>query len=299
LKNLKISNVHERNGSWYFVKQIKGKRQWIKLCRVGEGEHTLYRKLAKFTQPQAQSVEEMLDAFSISGMTNLSPRTQQNYRASLQKLKDGFGEFLPNDVEPTHIAQYLQFRANEDAPIQGNREITCLGSAFNYAMRMGWARQNPCHGVRRNRERPRDRYIRHDEFLAVFNKAPDHVQDLLAVAYLTGFRQGDLRGLRKSSISPDGIVIEESKTGHRRTITWSPALQFFLTRATSRTPHSDFVLTNSKGEPWSLWAVQSLMRRLNVDWTFHDIRAKAESDHEEGLGLLPLYKRSKVSRPVR
>ena len=35
------------------------------------------------------------------------------------------------------------------------------------------------------------------------------------------------------------------------------------------------------------------MRRLKVEWTFHDLRAKAESDSETGLGLLTRYKRAR------
>jgi hypothetical protein len=41
------------------------------------------------------------------------------------------------------------------------------------------------------------------------------------------------------------------------------------------------------------------MRRLDVDWTFHALRAKAESDHAKGLGLLSRYKRARDLDPTR
>jgi hypothetical protein len=41
------------------------------------------------------------------------------------------------------------------------------------------------------------------------------------------------------------------------------------------------------------------MGRLQVEWTFHDLRAKAESDHRKGLGLLARYKRAKQLEPTR
>jgi hypothetical protein len=41
------------------------------------------------------------------------------------------------------------------------------------------------------------------------------------------------------------------------------------------------------------------MRRLQVDWNFHDIRAKAESDHATGMGLLSRYKRARRITPTR
>lgn len=35
------------------------------------------------------------------------------------------------------------------------------------------------------------------------------------------------------------------------------------------------------------------MRRLDVSWTFHDLRAKADSDHETGLGLMRRHNRAR------
>ena len=109
--------------------------------------------------------------------------------------------------------------------------------------------------------------------------------------------------MKRYQITPDGVRFQESKTGKVRLIEWSPALQFFLTRATSRAPMSPYVFTNSQGDKWTKWAMASVLRRLRrkiggESWTWHDLRAKAESDHKDGLGLLPLYKRAKRVRPV-
>ena len=167
----------------------------------------------------------------------------------------------------------------------------------------GLCRSNPCRGVRRNPQLPRQRYVRDDEFRRVFEKASPAFQDFLAGLYLTGFRQGDLRRLRKNQLTPHGIRVEESKTGKIRVVQWSEALRFFITRASSRATESEVVFTNSQGDPWSRWAIQSAVRRLRArtkhDWTLHDVRAKAESDHAEGLGLLPLYRRATRVTPVR
>jgi hypothetical protein len=46
-------------------------------------------------------------------------------------------------------------------------------------------------------------------------------------------------------------------------------------------------------------AIQSAMRRLDVSWTFHDLRAKADSDHETGLGLMCRYNRARRLRAVK
>jgi hypothetical protein len=42
------------------------------------------------------------------------------------------------------------------------------------------------------------------------------------------------------------------------------------------------VFTGRLGAPWSQWAVQSQMRRLNVDWHFH-LCAKAATDAQHAI----------------
>lgn len=182
-----------------------------------------------------------------------------------------------------------------------NREVACLSSVFNFGMRSGDCQSNPCHGVRRNPQPPRTRYIEHEEFRAAIDGAPEAFQDFLAALYLTGLRQSEIRRLRKSQLEAGRIVIREPKTGKVTRVEVSDTLQGFLLRACSRTPQSPFVFTNTQGEPWTVWAIQSQSRRLKgkTDWTLHDVRAKAETDSESGLGLLPLYRRARRIKAVR
>jgi len=258
----------------------------------------MYSALAQATKPRCHNTKDLINEYLMRGMADLSASTQAGYHRKKKNLLLVFGSTDPDSIEPGHIAQYLEARKQQNSPVAGNREICLLSSVFNYGMRQGYCKTNPCK-VRRNTERPGKRYIPHDEFLAAFNRCAPEGQDLLALAYLTGLRQKDLRTLKKAQITPDGIVVDESKTGKRRIIGWSESLRYFLLRATSRTPDSEYVLTNTKGQPWGEWAVQSLMRRLKTDFTFHQIRHKAETDHREGMGLLPLYRRVTRHGPTR
>lgn len=298
-----VERVFIRHGSYHYDlgRDEQGKRRSMVLCRLSDGEHAVYAALARIVKPGARTCREMYESFLSHGTTELAPRTRLDYYTYRDALYAVFGDTDPDDVEPSHVAQYLEGRS---AKKLANKEIAALSSAYNYAMRRGLVKTNPCRGVRRNRVKPRDRYVRHDEFLAVFNAAPEHVQDLMAGIYLMVVRPGEARQLRRSSITPDGVLIEESKTGKRKIVQWSPALQFFLTRATSRAPESPFVFTNSRGEQWTEFAMHSALKRLwptlpVARWRWHDLRAKGESDHKSGgHGLLALYKRAKVVAPV-
>jgi hypothetical protein len=103
------------------------------------------------------------------------------------------------------------------------------------------------------------------------------------------------------------VLLEESKTDKMKLVTWTPALRYIVTRATSRAPRSPFVFTNSRGEKLTKEAMHSALRRVRAAlpedaprWHFHDLRAKGESDHQDGgHGLLQLYKRASVVKAVR
>ena len=296
--------VHQRHGSYYYVVETQGKQKWTKLCRVKDGEAVLYKQLGRFLRPAGRTLGDLFDTFLAFGMGDLAPRTQKDYIHYIEHLRPVWADMSPLDVTSSDVAQYLENCKEKGKSVTGNRHMSCMSSVFNFAMRKGWCESNPCRGVRRNKEVNRTRYVRHDELARAYRAAPPAFQDFLGLAYLTGLRQGDLRRLRRSQCLPTGLRIEESKTGKVKLVQWSEGLRFYVLRAQSRAPHSDFILTNSRGEPWTEFAVQSAMRRLREvvggePWNLHDLRAKAESDHEEGLGLLPLYKRVQRVRPVR
>jgi hypothetical protein len=296
-------NVHIKHGRYYFVGQYEGKRRWVALTRVSEGDAALYAAYAKLLRANTGTISAIMDRYIANGMEDLSERTKRDYRAYIKRnLRGVFGESMPSDIDSADIYEYLERRKADGAPIVANREVACLSSIFNYAIRRRLAKYNPCLGVQRNKEKPKNRYVRDDEFLKGFEAAEDYVQDLMAGIYLMGLRPGEARRLLRTQITPKGIRWEESKTGNIKIIEWSHALQFFVTRATSRC-ESAYIFTNSRGMKWTEWGMHSALRRIRarVDgptWTWHDLRAKAESDSEEGMGMLQLYKRMTRIKPV-
>jgi integrase len=282
--------VHIKDGAYYHVQRVNGKRPWTFLCRVSDGDQALYTALARLATPRPSNMGALIHEYSVRGMAELRPKTQKNYRSYISNLTAVFGHMQPDQITPGDVARYLETRKQAGAPVMGNREIEMLGSVYQYGLRNGFCESNPCRFVRRNKEAPRRLYLTHDEFLEAFNRAPEPLQDFLALAYLTGLRQKDLRELKRTQLQPEGIVVDESKTGKRRVVGWSDSLRWFVERACARSD-SPYVLTGQYKRPWGEWGVQSAMRRLGVEWTLHQVRHKAETDHREGMGLLPLYRR--------
>jgi hypothetical protein len=129
------------------------------------------------------------------------------------------------------------------------------------------------------------------------------VQDLLAVAYLTGIRQTDLRLMRPENVRNGRLEFIESKTGKSADYELTPTLRFFIDRALARGGSTLF--TSPKGLPWSEWGLQSAMRRLKAGFQFRQLRHKAQTDAPDRnvighMGQMRVaYTRADRRRPVK
>lgn len=293
--------VHEKHGRYYYV----DKNQWHPLTRIDEGPSKLYDALQEWTSDRPATYGQVMILFIARALPELKSASRPEYVRIIQnRLMHHFGHMILDTLDSSHIARYLQLRKEEGAPVGGNREKAVLGSIISWGMRFGWCGYNPCFGVRRNRETPSRRYVTDAEFRADFDRASPALQDLFAVAYLSGLRQTDLLIMSKrQNIKEKGIELVQSKDGKFRFIEWSAALKYFVDRALARSD-CDHVFVGLSGKPWSVDGLQSAMRRLGPSFKFRELRPKAASDADHNvLGhdaqMLVRYVRAQRLRPVR
>jgi integrase len=298
------AGVTIKHGRYYLVRRNK----WHALTRVEEGEIALLEAYYHLTNDDPQTYAGIFLAFVRNGMGKLSPDTQREYRRIiLTRLIPFCGHMPRNTLKPSHVAQYLQRREDEGAAVAGNREFACLSSACNFAMRRGWLESNPCRGVRRNTERPSLAYVPHERLSGAIDRAPECVQDLLAVAYLTGIRQTDLRLMKRDAVQGGHLRFTESKTKKPAEYEITPTLRIFIERALARAAAvgSEFLFTSPRGLPWSKWGLQSAMRRLKPGFQFRQLRPKAQTDAPDKnvighMGQMRVvYTRQERRRPVK
>jgi hypothetical protein len=288
-----------KNGRYYLVRHNK----WNGLSRVSDGEIAFWRSYYRLTQAEPNSMAGVMLAYLDHGTADLTDGTRKKYeQAIVTRLIPYCGHMAPDMLTSSHVAQYLEARKKAGAAIGANRERAALSSACNYAMRQGWMSGNPCHGVRRNKERPATRYVEHAELVPVLDRAGP-LYELLAAAYLTGLRQTDLRALKKDAVTEVGLLVTESKTGKERLVEWTPTLRRIISAAMRRSTN-DYVFTSTRGLPWSVWGLQSAMRRLQAGFRFRDLRPKAASDAAHnvlghGEAMLRVYKRRHRLKPVK
>jgi integrase len=284
------ARVYLQNGWWFFVPKTGPK---VKLAKEADRSDALraYADLMD-ARPRAGTVGDLLDRYRREILPAKGVKTRREQERQIGKLAAVFGAVAVGGVTSTHIAQYLDA---SEAKVSANREIALLSHAYTKAVRWGLVQTNPCRGVERNKEKPRDRYIAHEEFIVVMEAAPAMVAVMMALAYLTGQREGDLLRLRRSAITADGLLFQQGKTGKRLLIHWTPALRWAVEQAGKLQPDgigSLWVVAQRDGKPYSesgfMTAWQKHIRRCHTEgliaerFTFHDIRAKAGSDAKDG-----------------
>jgi integrase len=316
--------VHEKHGRYFYV----DKNKWTPLCRVSESPSELHRALAKLTGEPSKTLLGIFSDFTASrDFAALAESTRRQYKYFyFGRLNDFCGDLLPHEVEAADVAQYLQKRKvnkKGKGAISGNRERAALSSAYEWAMRHGKAKANPCRGIRRNPEKPSKVAIKSADLSAKIDEAPVHFAEVMQLAYLTGIRAVDLRALKLSNLTAEGIEFTESKTGKHVVTAWTPTLRELVDtilkartermtrqyankyRAPRPAQEHDYLLTNRFGKPLTVWGVISNMRRLDTGFQFKAIRAKAQTDGGERnvLGhtgqMREVYTRRRKLVPVR
>lgn len=296
--------VYAKHGAFYYVH--RDCNRWEKL---GTDIVEARRKGNLYNDPDQTygTLAYYLDAFLVWSekrvvQEQLSIRTLKEYRENAKRLKAYFGQMLPGDVEPSHIGKYLDLGVEMQRPIAANREKACLSACFTWLIRTGEGnvKINPCIGVKRNKETPRERYVEHHEYQAVRNIAPKSVRALLDLIYRTLQRPEDIIKWTPAKniiikTEPDGTTKRiirnkprktENTTGKVVDIEITPEIDAILKdlRADGNVigMHTPLIRT-LKGEAYTYDGLKSMLQRYiqKVDvasFGFYDLKGKGATD---------------------
>ncbi|MBU2795490.1 tyrosine-type recombinase/integrase [Acidithiobacillus sp. VAN18-2] len=279
--------MHQKGPVYYYVVLVGGKRKWIRLA------DNYPEAVAKWAEMEGRNasgstVGQAIDKYIATELAKLAESTRHEYIRQSGRLRSVFGHMPLNEVRGSDVAAYLD---QHPSPVAANREMALFSTIFSFAIRWGWCDHNPAKGVRRNKEKPRDRYITDEEFSILREHADEQWRCIMDIAYLTAMRRGDIMKLRLSDIRPDALVISQGKTGKRMSFEMTPSLANALERAKRlrRRIGSLYVFCTRDGQPHSVSGWNSSWRRIVArsgveDAHFHDIRAKALTDAKRAAG---------------
>lgn len=219
-------------------------------------------------------------------LPSVSFRTQHDYRRHVDRLVAVFGTSALDTITPADVAEY---RDRRSAKIQANRELAVLSVCWNWARERGYTEKaNPCAGIRRNKERGRDRYLTDAEFSALLEHADQSLQDVMRLALLTGQRVGDVLAVTRAAIIDNELVFRQSKTGAkvriRITGTLKTLVDELLTR--KRIATGPYLIQDDNGQRISYWTLCKRWDRIREaaglpGVQMRDIRPKVASDLDD------------------
>jgi integrase len=232
----------------------------------------------------------------------LAPRTASDYSKDAEALKAGLGRFRIAQLEPKHVAEYRDVRA-EGAPSHVRNELAALSAAMSYAVERGLVARNPCQEVKRPSRKCRERLISHDEYLAVHAKAVDSVKRAMVLAVRTLAQPTDVLAMGPRNIirQPDGkrlLRFSRGKTGVWVEVEVVGELAQAIDAAVAENPTWPTFVHREDGGAYTVDGIGAMFRRYcaagkgNVtDFGLRDLRAKGATDmYRAGIPIRTIQK---------
>jgi integrase len=147
-----------------------------------------------------------------------------------ENLKEEFGGMKVPDITTTRIKGFIEKRmADKLTNASINRELSALKRMFSLAIKTTPPKVPMVPYIPMLKEdNVRKGFFEHDKFLALRDALPGYLKPLLTFGYLTGWRYGEIVGLKWSQVNlKEGIVrLEpgETKNGKGRTLFLEPEL---------------------------------------------------------------------------
>ncbi len=164
-------------------------------------------------------ITHYIDRFLAETLPLAAPSTHRDLMRQFGNLRRAFGDMRPEQVEPTHIYEYMDRRAqpNEElgwkgAPVQANREVSQLSQLFRRLIKWGVVKANPCRDVDRFTEFARARAPAIDELEEFKAVASPVIQLYIDFKLMTGLRVGDILDLPRIPIEAEGFEVEYGKS---------------------------------------------------------------------------------------
>ena len=238
---------------------------------------------ARTSGPQGPTLGELSDAY-LQDYHVRQFRSQSTARGRIAHLVAFFGHEARAAALTTYqIRQYqLARRAAGAATGTINRETSALHRMCTLAVHWGWLDTVPGFPDRLRENPPRQGFFEHPEYLAVRAHLPAPWQDILDLAYYSGWRKNEILGLTWDEIDEAGGVIRlspaRSKTLVGRILPIShPIAEALARRRARRDPDSPLVF-HRDGIPIRRWrtAWRTACQAAGVPTRFlHDCRRTA------------------------
>ena len=164
---------------------------------------------------------------------------------------------------------------------QANRILERISAIYNRAIRWGWEGTNPAHGIKKFKEKSRDRFLKKDEmprfFEALAQEENETAREFILLCLLTGARKANVLAMRWNEVNFElkEWRIPETKNGEPHTVPLSDqAIEVLEGRRANASSVFVFPGKGKDGhysDPARAW--RRVLKRAGIqDLRIHDLR---------------------------
>lgn len=229
--------------------------------------------------------EEYAKEYLDYSKSNKSPSSHRRDQVSLNpNLIPAFKGHYLYGITSHMIEKYKAERLKQAEPGTVNREVGCLRHMFNTAVRWGYVKRSPAHGVKMLKEPPgRVRYLDTKEIEALMKAmnqltrgAATYLKPIVVMALNTGMRKAEILTLKWAQVDLKGrkITVVKTKNNEVRTIPINETL-FEELQNISRHPESPQVFFHPDGDAFKnvRKSFAKVLKEAKIqDFVFHDLR---------------------------
>lgn len=186
-----------------------------------------------------------------------------------------------SSIEKPEVERLHAKIGKESGIYQANRLLERIRSIFNKAADWGWEGQNPATGIKKFRERSRDRFLQPEElprfFAALASEPNEAARDFFMISLLTGARKSNTLAMRWDEINFRDATwrIPQTKNDEPQIVHLSPqALEILKERKLHSLSPWVFPGSGAKGhlaDPKKAWA--RILKEAGIsDLRIHDLR---------------------------
>lgn len=203
---------------------------------------------------------------------------QQRYK---QYLQSPLSKKKLSQINRQVVASIHSEITMDGRPVVANRVLALVSSVYGWAVSAGLLEANPVKGIKRNREKSRERFIQGDElprfFRALAEEENETMRDFFLLSLLTGARRANVLAMQWADVNLERAEwrIKITKNEMPQTVTLSPQAMEVLRKRTSLDA-AGFVFpgrgkTGHLTEPKKGWK-RILVRAKLADLRIHDLR---------------------------
>jgi len=262
--------------TWTALKAVREARELRQ--RIDKGENPLEARAPVAPVEAPKLTAEVIEDFIRRHVSTL--RTARSVESALRRLVlPAIGAIPIYDLKRRHIAAMLDTIEEQNGTVQASRVVAYVTKCFNW-----WATRDDeftspmIRGMARSiaAEHARDRILTDDEIRLIWAQldGAGTFGALVRMLLLTAARRGEVAGMRRSEISPDGvwtIPAARYKTKRSQAIPLSAAALAII----EARPKGDVVFASVAGTPFNAFDTPKLKldKAAGVTgWTLHDLR---------------------------